>query len=81
MRGPGIPAGTVCNELTSTIDILPTIAALTGEPLARTNKIDGMVEIRKKHTNIIFFEKIKSYKTIKKSFIYILIIILIAKGY
>ena len=42
MRGPGIPAGTICNELTSTIDILPTIAALTGEPLAGTNKIDGM---------------------------------------
>ncbi len=42
MRGPGIPAGTVCNELTGTIDILPTIAALTGEPLAGTNKIDGM---------------------------------------
>ena len=42
MRGPGIPAGTICNELTSTIDILPTIAALTGKPLAGTNKIDGM---------------------------------------
>ena len=42
MRGPGIPAGTICNELTSTIDILPTIAALTGEPLAGANKIDGM---------------------------------------
>ncbi len=42
MRGPDIPAGTVCNELTGTIDILPTIAALTGEPLAVTNKIDGM---------------------------------------
>ena len=42
MRGPDIPAGTVCNELTGTIDILPTIAALTGEPLAGTNKIDGM---------------------------------------
>ncbi len=41
MRGPGIPSGTVCNELTSTIDILPTIASLTGKPLP-SNKIDGL---------------------------------------
>ena len=41
MRGPGIPPGTVCNELTGTIDILPTIAALTGKPLP-SNKIDGL---------------------------------------
>ena len=34
MRGPGIPAGTVCDELTGTIDVLPTIAALTGKPPA-----------------------------------------------
>ena len=42
MRGPGIPAGTVCDELTGTIDVLPTIAALTGKPLPATNKIDGL---------------------------------------
>ena len=42
MRGPGIPAGTVCDELTGTIDVLPTIAALTGKPLPSKNKIDGM---------------------------------------
>ena len=42
MRGPGIPAGTVCDELTGTIDILPTIAALTGKPLPAGKKIDGM---------------------------------------
>ena len=42
MRGPGIPAGTVTNELTGTIDVLPTIAALTGKPLPAENKIDGM---------------------------------------
>ena len=42
MRGPGIPAGTVCDELTGTIDILPTIAALTGKPLPVGKKIDGM---------------------------------------
>ena len=42
IRGPGIPAGTVCNELTGTIDVLPTIAALTGKPLPKQNKIDGI---------------------------------------
>ena len=31
MRWPGvIPAGTVCNKLACNIDILPTIAAITG---------------------------------------------------
>lgn len=42
MRGPGIPAGTVCNELTGTIDILPSIAAITGTPLPEGRKIDGI---------------------------------------
>ena len=42
MRGPGIPAGTVCDELTGTIDVLPTIASLTGKPLPTKNKIDGV---------------------------------------
>ncbi|HCQ31959.1 MAG TPA: arylsulfatase, partial [Verrucomicrobiales bacterium] len=42
MRGPGIPAGTVCSELTGTIDILPTIAAITGTSLPAAKKIDGM---------------------------------------
>ena len=42
MRGPGIPAGTVCDELTGTIDVLPTIAALTGKPLPAGKKIDGL---------------------------------------
>ena len=42
MRGPGIPAGSVCDELTGTIDLLPTIAALTGKPLPSKNKIDGL---------------------------------------
>jgi arylsulfatase A-like enzyme len=38
---PGkIPANTVCNELASSIDILPTVAALTGSPLPE-KKIDG----------------------------------------
>ena len=42
IRGPGIPAGTVCNELTGTIDILPTIAAITKTPLPTDRKIDGI---------------------------------------
>ena len=34
MRWPGrIPAGTTCDELASTIDVLPTVAALIGEAL------------------------------------------------
>lgn len=41
IRGPGIPAGTVCDQLTGTIDVLPTIAAITGKPLPG-NKIDGL---------------------------------------
>jgi arylsulfatase A-like enzyme len=42
MRGPGIPAGTVCDELTGTIDLLPTIAAITGKALPKGKKIDGV---------------------------------------
>lgn len=42
IRGPGIPTGTVCNELIGTIDVLPTIAAITGKPLPSNNKIDGI---------------------------------------
>jgi len=41
MRWPGrIPAGTVCNEPASTMDILPTIAKLTGAQLP-AHTIDG----------------------------------------
>ena len=42
IRGPGVPAGTVCDELTGTIDVLPTLAALTGSPLPEERKIDGL---------------------------------------
>jgi arylsulfatase A-like enzyme len=42
IRGPGIPAGTVCNELTGTIDVLPTLASYLNAPLQDTPKIDGM---------------------------------------
>lgn len=42
MRWPGmIPAGEICNKLASSIDILPTLAAITGAPLP-SNKIDGI---------------------------------------
>lgn len=36
-----IPTGTVCNQLVSTIDILPTLVAITGANLPK-NKIDGI---------------------------------------
>lgn len=42
IRGPGVPAGTVCDDLTGTIDVLPTIAAITGKPLPEARKIDGL---------------------------------------
>jgi arylsulfatase len=42
MRWPGIiPAGTVCNELSSTIDLMPTFAAITGAALPE-KRIDGV---------------------------------------
>ncbi len=40
---PGrVPAGTECGALASTLDLLPTIAALTGTPLPADRVIDGM---------------------------------------
>jgi arylsulfatase len=42
MRWPGvIPEGTICNKLASSIDILPTLADITGSPLPE-KKIDGV---------------------------------------
>ena len=42
MRWPGvIPEGEICNQLASSIDILPTLAAITGADLPK-NKIDGV---------------------------------------
>ena len=42
IRWPGIvPSGIVCNKLSCNIDILPTLAAITGAPLP-PNKIDGV---------------------------------------
>ncbi|WP_442482329.1 sulfatase family protein [Aeoliella sp. SH292] len=41
-RWPGkIPAGTKCDELTSTIDVLPTVAALIGAEVPSDRTIDG----------------------------------------
>jgi arylsulfatase A-like enzyme len=42
IRGPGIPAGSVCDGLTGTIDILPTLAALTESSLPDDRPIDGV---------------------------------------
>ena len=42
MRWPGkIPAGTACSEIASTIDVLPTLAAITGADLPADRKLDG----------------------------------------
>ncbi|WP_298861011.1 sulfatase [uncultured Gimesia sp.] len=42
MAWPGqIPAGSVCNEMAMTIDILPTVAYLTGEKVPQDRIIDG----------------------------------------
>ncbi|OHB69135.1 MAG: arylsulfatase [Planctomycetes bacterium RBG_13_63_9] len=42
MRWPArIPAGTVCNELAATIDVLPTIAEIVGVELPKDRIIDG----------------------------------------
>lgn len=43
MWAPGrIPAGTTCDQLCGTIDLLPTIASLTQSELPKDKKIDGM---------------------------------------
>ncbi len=42
MKWPGVvPEGEVCNKIAATIDILPTLAAITGAPLPE-KKIDGV---------------------------------------
>jgi len=42
MKWPGvIPEGTICNKLACTIDLLPTLAEITGSPLP-VKKIDGV---------------------------------------
>ncbi len=42
VKWPGVvPEGTICNKLSATIDILPTLAAITGTDLP-SHKIDGV---------------------------------------
>lgn len=42
MRWPGkIPAGVICNKMAATLDLLPTLAKLTGSTLP-SNRIDGV---------------------------------------
>ncbi|MCM8535398.1 MAG: sulfatase [Lentisphaeraceae bacterium] len=42
MKGPGISAGTVSDEIMGTIDLLPTIAKLAGVELKTRGPIDGV---------------------------------------
>ena len=42
LRGPGVPAGSISHELTGTIDVLPTLAALLGSSLPSEHRIDGV---------------------------------------
>ncbi|MFK7737186.1 MAG: sulfatase [Pirellulaceae bacterium] len=52
MWGPGrIPAGSECDELMGTIDVLPTIAAITGKPLDSSRKIDGIDQSQLLHSD------------------------------
>lgn len=39
--GQGIPTGSVCNEIASTLDVMPTIANLAGAELAKDRILDG----------------------------------------
>jgi arylsulfatase A len=62
MRWPGkIPAGTTCDQLASTIDLLPTIAGLIGAPLPE-REIDG-IDIR-----TLMFEPEDNLRTPRESF-------------
>lgn len=43
MWAPGrIPAGIECDQLTTTLDLLPTIATLTGSELPKDRRVDGV---------------------------------------
>lgn len=62
MRWPSkIPAGTTCDELASTIDLLPTIAGLIGAPLPE-REIDG-VDIR-----TLMFDPAENLRSPRESF-------------
>jgi arylsulfatase A-like enzyme len=62
MKWPAvIPAGTVCSKLASTIDILPTLSAISGAPLPK-KKFDGV--------NILPLLKDDKYATPREVFYY-----------
>ena len=41
VKGPKIPANTVCDEIASTLDLMPTLAKLAGTSAPADRKIDG----------------------------------------
>jgi arylsulfatase len=57
MRWPGvIPAGTICNKLACSIDILPTLAEITGAQLPE-HKIDGVSILPLLHGDVNAFPR------------------------
>lgn len=74
MRWPGVvPAGRVSNTLLSTIDILPTIAKLTGAKLPK-EKIDGIEftellkgdDSKKPRENFLYYYRKNSLEAVRK---------------
>jgi arylsulfatase len=74
MRWPGVvPAGRVSNRLLSTIDILPTIAKLTGAKLPK-EKIDGIEftallkgdDAQKPRENFLYYYRKNSLEAVRK---------------
>jgi len=41
VRGPGIPAGTIARQWSSTVDLFPTFAELAGVPVAEVKGLEG----------------------------------------
>ncbi len=73
MRWPGvIPAGTVCNKLCSGIDILPTLASITGCRLPE-NRIDGVNILQlllgdsdaEPRTNLLYYYHVNSLEAVQ----------------
>ncbi|WP_439555397.1 sulfatase-like hydrolase/transferase, partial [Dyadobacter sp.] len=74
MRWPGVvPAGRVSNKLLSTIDVLPTLAKLTGAKLPK-EKIDGIDfsdllkgdETKKPRENFLYYYRKNSLEAVRK---------------
>jgi arylsulfatase A-like enzyme len=73
MRWPGvIPAGTVCNKLCSGIDILPTLASITGCRFPE-NRIDGVNILQlllgnmdaEPRTNLLYYYQVNSLEAVQ----------------